>query len=112
MIGFPTANLQTSETVLPAHGVYAARAILDGKIWPAAMNVGPNPTFGEQATKMEAHLCDFSGDLYGQVIEVEMLDRLRGIQTFASVAELKDQLRRDVAECREICACGGFTASG
>lgn len=110
-IGFPTANLQARETVLPAHGVYAARAMWDGKIWPAAMNVGPNPTFGEQATKMEVHLCDFNGDLYGQVLEVEMLDRLRTIQTFASVAELKDQLRRDVAECREICACSGFASS-
>jgi riboflavin kinase / FMN adenylyltransferase len=110
-LGFPTANLQASETVLPAHGVYAARTKIGEKIWPAALNVGPNPTFGEQTTKIELHLCDFSGDLYGQTLEVELLDRLRGIQTFASVAELKDQLRRDVAECREICACGGFAAS-
>src|SRR5204863_6684191 len=64
-LGFPTANLEQIETLIPGDGVYAARAVLeDGAAWPAAVNIGPNPTFGEQARKVEAHLIGFAGDLY------------------------------------------------
>jgi len=99
-IGFPTANLTGISTLLPAQGVYAGAAYLKGQRWKAAINLGPNPTFGEQWTKVEAHLIDFSGELYGQVIEVEFLDRLRDVQTFRGVEELKAQLERDVAAAR------------
>jgi riboflavin kinase / FMN adenylyltransferase len=104
-IGFPTANLEQVETVVPALGVYAGQAFVNEQAYAAAINVGPNPTFGEQAVKIEVHVIGFDGDLYGQTLEVSFLDRLRGIQSFASVAELRDQLRRDVAETQEFCAC-------
>src|SRR6185369_13040438 len=55
-IGFPTANLEAIDTLLPAQGVYAARALTPAGNWPAAINIGPNPTFGEQTLKVEAHL--------------------------------------------------------
>jgi len=101
-IGFPTANLAAIDTLLPGIGVYAGRAWHQGRSWPAAINVGPNPTFGEQALKLEVHLIDFSGALYGEPLEVDFLTRLRDIQPFAGVETLKDQLHRDVAAAREV----------
>ena len=101
-IGFPTANLAAVDTLLPGVGVYAGLALHDGAAWPAAINVGPNPTFGEQALKLEVHLIDFSGTLYGQPLEVDFLGRLRDIQPFANVAELQAQLRRDVDSARQM----------
>lgn len=104
-IGFPTANLERIETVLPALGVYAGRAWVAAEPYAAAINIGPNPTFGENAGKIEAHLIDFSGNLYDQPLAVDLLDRLRGIQAFPNVQALIDQLRLDVAEARELCSC-------
>jgi riboflavin kinase/FMN adenylyltransferase len=95
-IGFPTANVEAIDTLLPALGVYAGRAYVSGKMWPAAVNIGANPTFGEQALKVEAHLIGFADSLYGKPLEVDFLERLRDIRPFASVAELKEQLQRDV----------------
>jgi riboflavin kinase/FMN adenylyltransferase len=101
-IGFPTANIEAIDTLLPAQGVYAAKAITQAGNWPAAINIGPNPTFGEQALKIEVHLIDFAGSLYGQPLEVDFLSRLRGIESFPSVDALKAQLARDVAAARQI----------
>jgi riboflavin kinase/FMN adenylyltransferase len=101
-IGFPTANLEAIDTLLPSLGVYAAQAMTTAGNWPAAVNIGPNPTFGEQALKVEVHLIGFDGALYGQPLEVEFLSRLRSIRQFESVEALKAQLARDVAAAREI----------
>jgi len=101
-IGFPTANLAAVDTLIPANGVYASRAFVAGQPWPAAVNIGPNPTFGEQARKIEIHLLQFHGSLYGQPLEVDFLSRLRDIQPFGSVDLLKAQLRSDVATTAEI----------
>ena len=95
-IGFPTANVDAIDTLLPAKGVYAGRTFVDGKVWPAAINVGPNPTFGEDATKVEAHVIGFEGELYHKPLEVDFWQHLRDIQPFDSVDELKAQLSRDV----------------
>jgi riboflavin kinase/FMN adenylyltransferase len=99
-IGFPTANVAAIDTLLPGQGVYAARAITQAGFWPAAVNIGPNPTFGEHALKVEVHLIDFAGSLYGQPLEVDFLARLRSIQPFPSVEALKAQLSHDVAAAR------------
>jgi riboflavin kinase/FMN adenylyltransferase len=101
-IGFPTANLEAIDTLLPAQGVYAARAYATAGNWPAAVNIGPNPTFGEQALKVEAHLIGFSGSLYGQPLEVEFLSRLRSIRPFESIEALKNQLARDIATAQNL----------
>jgi riboflavin kinase / FMN adenylyltransferase len=106
-LGFPTANLEAIDTLLPAQGVYAARALAAAGIWPAAVNIGPNPTFGEQALKVEIHLIGFTGSLYGQPLEVDFLSRLRSIRPFESVAALKTQLTHDIAAAREIAARDG-----
>lgn len=101
-LGFPTANLGDIRTLLPAIGVYAGRAYVDGSSWATAINVGPNPTFGEQAFKIEVHLIGFSGDLYGRTIEVEWLERLRDTRPFPSVEALKDQLRQDISAAKRV----------
>ena len=101
-LGFPTANLDAIDTLLPGLGVYAGRAILPDRVWPAAINLGPNPTFGEEAVKVEVHLIGFAGSLYGQPMEVDFLARLRDIRPFDSVDALVRQLNRDVAEVERI----------
>jgi riboflavin kinase/FMN adenylyltransferase len=101
-IGFPTANLGDIPTVLPGNGVFAVRAMAEGKSYPAAANIGPNPTFGEDAQKIEVHLIGFSGDLYGKLLTVEFIARLRDIRPFAGVPELVEQLKRDVEEARSV----------
>ena len=101
-LGFPTANLVPSdELVCPGHGVYAAFA--NGQ--PAAVNVGVRPTFETgRGVLVEAHLIDFEGDLYGQVLRIAFIARLRGERRFPSVEELIAQMHRDVEAARELCA--------
>jgi riboflavin kinase/FMN adenylyltransferase len=101
-IGFPTANLGDVPTVLPGNGVYAVRASVEGRAWPAAANVGPNPTFGEDARKIEVHLIGFSGDVYGKLIEVEFVSRLRDTRPFNGVNELVAQLQQDVEQTKRV----------
>ncbi|MSR59188.1 MAG: bifunctional riboflavin kinase/FAD synthetase [Planctomycetaceae bacterium] len=101
-IGFPTANLEQVRTVLPSDGVYAGQARVDG-VWHAAgINVGPNPTFAEQARKLEVHLVDFQGDLYDRDLDVEFFERLRDTRPFASLEALKEQLQHDIDAARGI----------
>ncbi|MEX2174745.1 MAG: bifunctional riboflavin kinase/FAD synthetase [Pirellulaceae bacterium] len=99
-IGFPTANVAAIDTLLPGQGVYAARAIAPAGSWPAAVNIGPSPTFGEEALKVEVHLIGFAGSLYGQPLEVDFLARLRSIQPFGSVEALQTQLADDIEAAR------------
>lgn len=101
-LGFPTANLTQAATLLPGDGVYAVRVSWRGGVWPGAANVGPNPTFGEQARKVEVHLMGFQGDLYGQTLDVDFVERLRDTRPFAGVAQLAEQLRRDVEQARRL----------
>ena len=100
-LGFPTANIVPDEKlVCPGHGVYVARA--DGTC--AAVNVGVRPTFGTgRAVLVEAYLLDCDVDLYGQILRVEFLNRLRGERRFESVDALVEQMRRDVERTRELC---------
>jgi riboflavin kinase/FMN adenylyltransferase len=112
-LGFPTANLERIETLIPGDGVYAVRAYPPSPLsprgrgvggeggCPAAANIGPNPTFGESARKVEVHLIGFQGDLYGQGLSVDFVQRLRDTKPFGSVQELVAQLRADVERARE-----------
>ena len=103
-IGFPTANVDTHGELLPASGVYAVR-VRTGERWHGgAANIGTKPTFGGSAVTVEVHLLDWAGDLYGQEVRVEFLERLRAERRFASVSELTTQIRRDVEEARVVLA--------
>jgi riboflavin kinase/FMN adenylyltransferase len=101
-LGFPTANLEAVDTLLPQAGVYAGRAWVNGAECPAAISLGPNPTFGEGHLKVEVHLIDHEETLYGLPLEVEFLERLRGIEKFADQESLVKQLQLDIARAREI----------
>lgn len=103
-IGVPTANLDEIDTVIPEDGVYAVLAHLQGRPdpVPAACNIGPNPTFGEQVRKVEAHLIDFRGDLYGQTVELDLLERIRPTRRFEGLEDLLAQIRNDVERARSI----------
>jgi len=101
-IGFPTANLAGIDTLLPATGVYAGRAWVMGEGWPAAINLGTSPTFGDQSTRVEIHLIGQNESLYGQPMEVDFLARMRDIRPFPSVDALVEQLRSDVAQARQV----------
>lgn len=96
-LGFPTANVAGIDTLLPGTGVYGGRAFVAGQSWPAAINVGTNPTFGEQEFKLEAHLIGFRGAIYGELIEIDFLTRLRDVRPFDGIDELKQQLTLDIA---------------
>jgi riboflavin kinase/FMN adenylyltransferase len=106
-IGIPTANLETGdEKLIPGAGVYACRAEINDKFWPAAVNVGIRPTFEstDQRSHVEAYILDFSDELYGQKIALEFVERLRGEVRFDSVEELLRQIYIDVDQTREIIA--------
>ncbi len=101
-IGFPTANLAGIDTLLPAVGVYAGRAWVSGEGWPAAINLGTSPTFGDESIRVEIHLIGQQESLYGQPMEVDFLARLRDIRPFPSVDALVEQLDADVAEAKRV----------
>jgi riboflavin kinase/FMN adenylyltransferase len=103
-LGYPTANLARIETLLPSEGIYAGRAWVGDASWPAAVNIGPNPTFGEAAMKVELYLVGYQGCLYDQAVEVDFLARLRDIKRFGSADRLVLQMDRDVAAVRQIVA--------
>lgn len=105
-IGFPTANLPVAPGMIqPQDGVFAGFVHLDdGSTFDGAISVGRRTTFyGEAGVRLvEAHLLDFSGDLYGQVVVIELVEWLRGQVTFAGLDALKDQLARDVLRSRDV----------
>ena len=102
-IGFPTANVVASDRLkaLPADGVYAVNAMVDGHRYAAMANIGPQPTFGEATTAFEVHIIDYSGDLYGSTVRVEFVRHLRDIVRFDSAKALQHQLEKDLNNCRQ-----------
>jgi riboflavin kinase/FMN adenylyltransferase len=102
-IGFPTANLDAIETLVPAGGVYAGRAHLeDGNSFAAAIHIGPTATFGGTASVVEVHLIGFAGVLYEKWLDVDFLERLRETQVFDTIESLRLQLGRDVAKAEAV----------
>lgn len=102
-IGFPTANVATTNELRPAPGVYAI--VVHGaadRSFGGACNIGVKPTFGGTDITIECHLFDFEGDLYDRPLRVEFLERLRAEQRFSGLDELKAQIARDVAAARVI----------
>ena len=101
-IGFPTANLRLHTELVPFLGVYAAWAFRRDNIpIPAAVNVGVRPTFGKDALTVEAHLLDSNADLYGEVIRLDLVARIRGESRFESVEALIEQINQDIAMVRK-----------
>jgi riboflavin kinase/FMN adenylyltransferase len=101
LVGFPTANLQIEpDLLLPGNGVYVGYAFVDGESWETVVNVGTRPTFAGNRLTVEAHLLDFSGDLYGIELTLEFRLRLRSEIRFSGPEELTEQIRRDIERAR------------
>jgi len=101
-IGFPTANLESETECIPPDGVYATRAILGDGAYPSITNIGMRPTFSESARSIEAHIFDFTRDLYGTRIKLELIERIRPERKFDSADALKAQIALDLSTAREI----------
>lgn len=107
-LGIPTANLDTVEhSAVPADGVYAGWLLAGGERLPAALSIGTNPQFHGTERAVEAHALDRTDlELYGQDVAVDFLARLRGQETFDSVADMMERIREDLRRTREL-TCGG-----
>jgi riboflavin kinase/FMN adenylyltransferase len=104
-LGVPTANISAKAELLPRRGIYATRVSVAGGAWlPAATSLGTNPTFGGDAVSLEAHVLDFSGDLYGKPVRVAFVAWLRDEERFASIDALMAQIRADIAQVRQVLA--------
>jgi riboflavin kinase/FMN adenylyltransferase len=104
-LGFPTANLETwAERAIPKAGVYACRVMVDGESREAVTNVGVRPTFENTpvAPRVEAHLINFNGNLYGKIVDVEFIARLRDELKFNGIKELVDQIHSDINVAQNI----------
>jgi riboflavin kinase/FMN adenylyltransferase len=102
-LGYPTANLRIAPgKLLPPIGIYAVRVEGEGHLWKGALNLGYRPTFGGGQLTLEVYLLDFEGDLYGKTLTVWFVERLRDEERFASVAELTEQIGKDVEQARRI----------
>jgi riboflavin kinase/FMN adenylyltransferase len=101
---FPTANLEPvpANRVIPKIGVYAVAVEHEQRVYPGMMNIGTRPTFGSGAMTVEVHLSNFTGDLYGETINLQILKRLRDETRFDSVQDLIDQLAVDHENCLQV----------
>jgi len=103
-IGFPTANVALGEHLRPRFGVYAVRALVDGTWRDGVANLGKRPTVGKLQENFEVHLFDFTGDLYSQVLRVQLIDFIRPEMKFSGLDALKAQIAADGQAARAILA--------
>jgi riboflavin kinase / FMN adenylyltransferase len=107
-LGFPTANLHPQNRVIPRGGVYVTATLIDGQWRRSVTNIGTRPTFETGAkTSVETFIMDWSGDLYGDVVRVRFLHRLRNEKKFGSVDELRAQIKSDAARAEKFFEHGG-----
>ncbi|MEQ9569720.1 MAG: bifunctional riboflavin kinase/FAD synthetase [Longimicrobiales bacterium] len=108
-LGFPTANLGgvSPDKALPPPGVYAVRGSVRSGVHDGALHLGPRPTFPGALPSVELHLLDFEGDLYGEELRVDFVERIRDVRPFDSVEALVEQMRADVARARRVLAGQG-----
>ena len=104
LLGFPTANLQLIDELTPKPGVYATEVFIDGQRYEGATNIGFSPTFQNGAFSVETHIMDFNRDIYGKVIQVRFIERLRDEKAFSGPEELSAQIHKDIDRAREVLA--------
>ena len=103
-LGFPTANIEPEKVLLPAGGVYAARVQLEGRSYDAVLNIGMNPTFGDNQQTLEVFVLDFHERIYGKQMEVLFIEKLRDEKKFSGPEELVGQIKLDITQTRAILA--------
>jgi riboflavin kinase / FMN adenylyltransferase len=101
-LGFPTANVDPEEELLPKPGVYAVKVKYAGAMYKGACNIGFNPTFRNGKLSVEVHVLDFDGDLYGRDLRVYFVERIRDERTFPDAGSLMQAIENDVAVCRQV----------
>ncbi|MDO8723540.1 MAG: bifunctional riboflavin kinase/FAD synthetase [Syntrophales bacterium] len=101
-LGFHTANIRPDKVLIPAHGVYAVIVHLAGTRYGGVLNIGVNPTFGEEKFSMEVHLLDFSEDIYGKTLDILFIDRMRDEEKFADPGKLVEQVKIDIEKAKTI----------
>ncbi|HIC85769.1 MAG TPA: bifunctional riboflavin kinase/FAD synthetase [Desulfobacterales bacterium] len=102
LLGFPTANLELVDELVPKEGVYAVEVVVNGNSYLGVTNIGHNPTFGNGALSVETHLLDFSGDLVGKTIRIKFVRRLRDEKRFERIEALAAQIAKDIEQARLI----------
>jgi riboflavin kinase/FMN adenylyltransferase len=102
-MGIPTANIQ-SEKVIPKIGVYVIYAMINDTCYEGVLNIGHNPTFGNNELTVEGHLFNFAGNIYGAEISIFFIERLRDEMKFGGPEELYAQIQKDIARGKEILA--------
>ncbi|MBI1834067.1 MAG: riboflavin kinase [Candidatus Andersenbacteria bacterium] len=100
-LGFPTANIETSDSI-PDSGVYAGIATIGTEQYLAAIHIGPRPTFDDLRPTLEAHLLDFSKDLYGKEVCIDIRQKLRGVKKFDTIEALRQAIENDCAAVRKL----------
>jgi riboflavin kinase / FMN adenylyltransferase len=101
LLGFPTANLNPQDELLPRTGVYAVFVLVNGRTYNGVTNVGYNPTFRDKALSVETHILDFSKDIVGEKIKLTFLHRLRDEKAFKGLTELTDQISQDIRDAKQ-----------
>lgn len=94
----PTANLVNIPSLVPEHGVYGGLVEVDSHFYRAAVNIGPNPTFSDSSPKVEIHLLQWQGELYGQILHCDLVAKIRSIKKFESVEALLSQIQADIQQ--------------
>ena len=107
-LGIPTANIDATGLVLPPHGVWAVHAYVEKAMHRAVLNIGYRPTLNEPAPvlRVEAHLLEFTGELYDRELEITFIKKLRDEQKFSSLEALREQIQRDISEAKGRFASG------
>ncbi|MDC0034906.1 bifunctional riboflavin kinase/FAD synthetase [Chloroflexi bacterium] len=107
LLGFPTANLTIGQDIcIPANGIYATIATVNGSRYPAATSVGINPTFDGKEQTIETYILDFDKDIYGEKISVEFFDRLRDELSFENIDDLLVQMKEDISTVKNLTKSG------
>jgi riboflavin kinase / FMN adenylyltransferase len=102
LLGFPTANIELIDELVPKLGVYAVHVMVDNQTLNGVTNIGFNPTFGKGPFSVETHILDFEGDLLGKRIQIKFIERLRDERPFGSIKDLADQIGRDILRARKV----------
>lgn len=99
-MGFPTANMSLVGYEGVERGVYRSEVVIDGTLYRAMSNVGVRPSVGGKELLLETHVIDFRGDLYGRILRVKLVEKIRDEKRFSSISDLKEQLLRDYHQIR------------
>ncbi|MBW2449570.1 MAG: bifunctional riboflavin kinase/FAD synthetase [Deltaproteobacteria bacterium] len=102
LLGFPTANINLHDELCPKNGVYAVTVECMGKNFQGVANIGYSPTFDDHVFSVEVHILDFNENIYGQKIRVNFVRRIRDEKKFSNIAELSDQIKKDIVKARKI----------